>query len=326
MSDSFVATYPVSGENNSLKEIQEKKKNEMANLDPGKEPVVKEKKQEFNDLSNETPSEVAARAQGWVPENEWGGNPADWRPAEIFLERGTYFDTMKKQSKEIKKLQKALDEQARHTKMIIDKAVEQKLKELERDKARAVEDGDYSRAASVEKEITETKTEQEKETIRKKEVSEKERNQLLTSFVTENPWYSKDTKMKAYADMVAAGYAQVHGTNDIEEVLEHVIVEVRERFPKSEYFDNASGSRETENDDNGDEQSVPSKKEKFTSRVASSSRSVSQGPNRRGKNKGATAADLNTVQRQVGQRWVDAGAIDSLDAYAKSLQEMGEIE
>ena len=29
-----------------------------------------------------------ARKQGWVPEDEWKGDPDKWRPAEEFVERG----------------------------------------------------------------------------------------------------------------------------------------------------------------------------------------------------------------------------------------------
>ena len=35
-------------------------------------------------------TEQAARAQGWVPENEWRGDPAAWRPAATFLEMGPH--------------------------------------------------------------------------------------------------------------------------------------------------------------------------------------------------------------------------------------------
>jgi hypothetical protein len=54
----------------------------MSNVDTETvEEVIEEQPQE-------TQAEIEARAGGWVDEAEWHGNPADWKPAEQWLEKG----------------------------------------------------------------------------------------------------------------------------------------------------------------------------------------------------------------------------------------------
>ena len=36
------------------------------------------------------PIEESARAQGWVPQEEWSGDPSLWRDPQVFLERGLF--------------------------------------------------------------------------------------------------------------------------------------------------------------------------------------------------------------------------------------------
>ena len=301
-----------------------------------KTPSVNEESKEVNkpDLDSgaeDTPIEKVARAQGWVSYEEWDGDPGDWRPADSFVERGQYFETMHKQNREIKKLNKQMDEQTRLFKKMLDKERADAIKALEEKKNQALNNGEYTEAAQVDSEIKQVQSEKEVEDNQAKELSTKEKNELLTTFVDKNPWYAKDKKMQKYADTIAAGYAQTTGTSDIEEVLEYVAEEVKARFPDSEYF-----TKVTKNDDNEDaldednssqelvENTNP--KKRFVSKVGSSSRSQNSPNSKRRGSKAATSADLNTLQRQVGERWVQTGAIESLDAYAKSLQEIGEIK
>lgn len=78
--------------------------------------------------SRPDPSEARARAQGWVPKEEWKGNPATWKPAQQWIEDG---DTVKRLERQVQQLQggyvhfvKAQQEQTR-------KAVEQARQQWE---------------------------------------------------------------------------------------------------------------------------------------------------------------------------------------------------
>ena len=59
---------------------------------------------EQEDLTPNTPEpaqfdeyEQRASAEGWVPKEEWTGDPAQWRPAKEFLDRGELFKKIEEQ-------------------------------------------------------------------------------------------------------------------------------------------------------------------------------------------------------------------------------------
>lgn len=279
--------------------------------EPKKEPVSLKPKKE-----NPTPSEAmeeAARAQGWVPFEEWDGDPAQWRDADVFLERGEYFTKISSQNKQIKKLNRELDEMSKQFSKIREDERKKVLDELKREKARAIEDEEYNRVVEIDEEIDKTNREAEEEKRSAEEASKEDHEAMMREFVEQNEWYAKDPTMKAYADRIAAGYAAVEGTNDVQEILDYVVDEVKHRFSDSQYF--TSGAYEEEH------------RGRKSSPVGSSSASSNPSQSRRsGSNKTAKAKDLNDIQRQVGQRFVDMGEVGSLDEYAAELQKVGGLD
>src|SRR5574343_943735 len=64
------------------------------------------------------PIEIEAREQGWKPKEEYEGDPAKWRPAKEFVERGELFGKIDHMGKELKETRKALKMlQDHHTKV-----------------------------------------------------------------------------------------------------------------------------------------------------------------------------------------------------------------
>src|SRR5690606_28122259 len=125
---------------------------------------------------------------------------------------------------ELKKQRRMIQEMAKQHALIREDERRKVLKELEQRKKQAVKEGDYDEALEIEKEIEEESN---------RDVSFKDpfdytpaqRQALLEQFISDNPWYKEDQKMREYADLVAAGAGASGKYDDPEEILDFVVSE-----------------------------------------------------------------------------------------------------
>ena len=126
----------------------------------------------------------------------------------------------------------------------------------------------------------------------------------IADYIDNNEWYRTNSDMRQYADSIAVGFRQSNPQATIDDVLEYTDSETKIRYP--EQF----GGQ------------VPS-----ASPVASTRRTTKPGPN--GTQKKKTLNDLPASSRdmytQIGQSFVDAGAVDSIDEYVAELEKIGEL-
>ena len=80
-------------------------------LEPSTNPDIKSEVKEGEPVlaSNEQPSsepsiEDQARASGWLPKDEYTGDPATWKPADRFVENGSFFKKIASQNAELREL------------------------------------------------------------------------------------------------------------------------------------------------------------------------------------------------------------------------------
>jgi len=67
-----------------------------------------------NNTPTLTAAEEKAMEQGWVPQDQWEGDPEQWRPAKEFLDRGELFKKIEDQNRTIKEFKRALDDLKGH--------------------------------------------------------------------------------------------------------------------------------------------------------------------------------------------------------------------
>ena len=58
--------------------------------------------------------EQRAMESGWVPQDQWEGDPDAWRPAKEYLDRGELFTKIETQNKTIKEMRRAMDDLRGH--------------------------------------------------------------------------------------------------------------------------------------------------------------------------------------------------------------------
>ena len=305
MSD-FIAQYDDTETKPSETKSQDKveKKVEVAAPMDESDVIEAEKKAEV-EVPTEDPIQEAARGQGWVPQEEWDGDPTQWREAQVFLERGEYFKTMGTQIKQIDKLNAVVEKMAVIQSKTREDERQRVLKELSTEKVSAMEDGEFDRVATIDNEMSKIRSEPAMTVPSVEGQTEQKYTQdKIADYIDNNSWYRTNSDMRQYADSIAVGFRQSNPQATIDDVLEYTDSETKIRYP--EQF----GGQ------------VPS-----ASPVASTRRTTKPGPN--GTQKKKTLNDLPASSRdmytQIGQSFVDAGAVDSIDEYVAELEKIGEL-
>lgn len=173
--------------------------------------------------------EAAARAQGWVPKEEWTGE-GKWRDAESFLDRGELFqkiDQYRRETRELKKNQEAF---ASHLQKVRELEYKRALDTLRREKKEALVEGDPEAVILVDEKIAAIREQATRDSF--EQASQPQRNEPHPDFVdwtNRNKWYVTDEPMQAYADRLGAKLAE-RGLPP-SEVLKEVEAQVRREFP-----------------------------------------------------------------------------------------------
>lgn len=190
-------------------------------------------------MSDETIDyEAEARSQGWRPQEEWKGDPEQWKDAQQFVEDGKNILPLV-QSKN-RKLQEQLDKVSERVDQLMasnKKLNEMSQKAIEREKAEKEQLREQLRAARKQA-VAEGDGEAFDEAERKLEQLEEPPSQntggQLTAeqqeWLNHNSWYGKDDQLTAFADgmaerLNARGY---YGTAYFDKLTE----EVKNAFPQ----------------------------------------------------------------------------------------------
>ena len=173
--------------------------------------------------------ESAAREQGWLPKEDYQGDPDKWKPAKEFVERGELFGKIDHLGRELKETKKALKMlQEHHTKV---KEVEYKraVDELKALQKKHLEEGNSDGYLEASELLTDLKAEQKAREVAT-EMAPNQPDPRFVAWVDTNKWYQKDPDMRKFADVVGLEYAQANPSLDPEEVLEFVAKKVKMTF------------------------------------------------------------------------------------------------
>ncbi len=249
------------------------------------------------------PIEEAARKEGWVDQDEWRGDPEQWRDAQTFVDRGQFIKQqqhMRKELNELKEQNRMLIEHQAKVRLDERKAV---LEEIREERTKALHDGEYETADRLDREFEEKSEEFQKEKneyeAQVQAQAAQTQEQLVATFAEwakENEWYQNDPQMRDYADTIGAGYFNRNKGATIDEVLSYVSAEVNDKYNRGKAPAHAR------------------------SPVGASTQYSEPHPKRA---KGKTMTDLSDEQKAVVKSFEDWG-IDPSD-YIKELEKLGEI-
>lgn len=174
--------------------------------------------------------EQKALDQGWVPEDQWEGNPEDWRPAKEFVDRGELFKKIDDVRRENKALRQGHEELLKHHQRVRQAAYEEALATLKAQKKAALAEGDVDAIVEIDEKIDEQK-EIHRQTRTEQVQQAAQPDPVFEAWISKNAWYTSDAAMKGAADEVAR-QTFLRGTRDKEDILAAVEREIKKAFPQ----------------------------------------------------------------------------------------------
>jgi hypothetical protein len=198
--------------------------------------------------------EERAKLMGWTDQESFKGDPERWTSAEAYVERadnimpimkaqmGKYETTIESlkgereaTKKDIKELKETMGKMAKaHTK-ISEQAYDKALGTIRAEQTKAITDGDGDKWNELEKDKDDLLSNKPEVVEVQSPQEAAEENPDYKSWVSENPWYESNQKLKKYADSVVYGKSQMTGKKG-RDLMDTVSAEVREMFP--EEFEN----------------------------------------------------------------------------------------
>lgn len=176
-----------------------------------------------------TAVEQKAMEQGWVPQEQWEGDPDQWRPAKEFLDRGELFKKIDDQSRTIKEVRKALDEMRKHNARIAEVEYKRALDTLKQQKKDALLEGDADAVIDIDEKIDLVKDAQKEAQATPQSNSDVESfHPAFNAWKERNSWYENNRAMRAFADRIGAEAAA--SGKSVTDVLSEVEREVKKEF------------------------------------------------------------------------------------------------
>lgn len=187
-----------------------------------------------------TPVQQEALDMGWVPKEEFDGDPDRWVDAGEFIRRGELFKKIESQSKEMKELRKALNELAKHNSKVREVEYERAVKSLKEEKKRALAEADADRVIEIDDQIDLVKDQQRQlQAQQVQQIVSQDIHPELKNWIDRNSWYENNRAMRAWADGRGIELAEMGSSPT--DVLKALEKEVKERF--KEKFHNPNRDR-----------------------------------------------------------------------------------
>jgi hypothetical protein len=175
-----------------------------------------------------TEIEQKASAEGWVPKDKWEGDPAEWRDAQSFVDRGQLFKKIEDQNRTIKDFKRALAELQTHHAKVREVEYQRALDTLKAQKKQALEDGDADGVVNIDDKIAAVRDAQKQ--IQNVPQPSTEPAPQFVEWADRNKWYNTDEDARAYADGIGRSLAMKGMSPD--DVLKEVEVRVKKNFPQ----------------------------------------------------------------------------------------------
>lgn len=178
-----------------------------------------------------TEIELEAMKYGWKPKEEFEAEEKNqgkkWRPAEDFMDRKSLFDKIEEVKREARAAQEASRMLAKHNAKLEKAAYERALKELQAQKAIALEEQEFVKVEKLRDEIDEIK-----DKIRSVEQVPDLTASPSVEFIQwqqRNDWYQTDLDMTAWAD--GLGNKLAAQGKSASEVMSEIERRAKELFP-----------------------------------------------------------------------------------------------
>ena len=183
---------------------------------------------------DEGPSiEDQARAMGWKDRDEFFGPPENWSSAEKFIKVGEgalpiLRQNVRHMGEKIIALESRAKDREDYFNMEVAAMKNRHKAELEKERAKAVEDGDVDKFNATQSQIDELNTAPPVATAAPAAPE-------YTQFLVDNPWYGTDGEMTRYAYGESEYDVKTHPELTLKQNLERTLNKVKARFPPERF-------------------------------------------------------------------------------------------
>ena len=179
--------------------------------------------------------EAEAEAYGWVPKDQFKGDPDKWRPAEEFVRRGEeILPIVRKQNEKLQAKLSELEETNKNMSRMFEKTTarikaeyEAKIVSLKAEKKEAIKEGNAERVEEIEAQIDTLKEEAKPDAA----PSARTIDELTRDFAKVNAWFIEEPDMAEYAQKVSVSNAALNEDISFEDNMKFVLSAVRKKFP-----------------------------------------------------------------------------------------------
>lgn len=179
-----------------------------------------------------TESEVRARAQGWVPKDEWNGE-GKWRTADEYNDRGELFAKIDRQRREVDSLRKTQQAFQTHLETVRRTEYQKALVTLREEKRDALRDGDADAVIAAEDKMNALSEQRRVEQIQAQQAAVvQEPHANFVEWQSRNQWYGPhNLAMADFADAEGRRLT-AQGSLSPDQILKEVETRVRKEFPQ----------------------------------------------------------------------------------------------
>lgn len=184
-----------------------------------------------------------ARKFGWVPQEEFKGDPSQWRDADEFLKRGREINGyLRKDLEKITGKNAQLESELREVKEVMkefkkfheeteDRAYKRALTDLKKQKVEAIQTGDAEAVIAIDEQLDELKEARQTKPTEAPAPNNAAQQAILNEWIGENTWIQSDIALQAaangFTDIVRAENPGLVGRAFLDKVKE----KVQEAFP-----------------------------------------------------------------------------------------------
>lgn len=192
--------------------------------------------QEQSQEQTTNPVEEAARAQGWVPKEEWDGDPTKWRDATTYLDRGELLTKIKSQSTEMRELRGMLGHLSEQNRRLYEAGYEKAIADLEAQRDRAIEEGQTASVRQLDKAIRDHEKELDKVRNATPAVDpaaiKARAEEQFENFRNNNKWYEENEVMQDWANGAAVKFKARNPSATDGDIYDYLSREVKTKFPE----------------------------------------------------------------------------------------------
>lgn len=206
------------------------------------EPVEKKEEVQFTEL------EQRALDMGWKPKESFTGEEDDFIDAKEFVRRKPLFDKIENQNRQVKLLNRAINELKEHYTKVNQASYERALADLKTQRKEAIVNGDGEAFGEIDDKIKAAEAQKAELEQLNQPVPEAQDAPEFASWKARNTWYANIKYMRAFADELGNDLHR-RGLSP-QDVLSEVEKAVRNEFPDKFRNPNKASAVSVENSRN----------------------------------------------------------------------------